>query len=282
MINISTGGQKFNSGYEISLEFIKSGIKYIELSGGKYDNDQLSKLVKLKNKAYFQIHNYFPPPKKPFVLNLASLNTDIAKLSIDHIINGINWACELESFVYSFHAGFLLDPKINELGRKVSSKKLFNREESTLRFIERLNEIDIYAKTKGVKLLIENNVLSKKNFDEFGCDPFLMANEIDCLKIMKNTSKNVELLIDLAHLKVSANSLGFDPIKFLNNTDKWIKAYHLSDNDGTKDSNEPISKNSWFWPYLKKDVFYHTLEVYNKTSHELYEQLKLTKLFLKI
>ena len=281
MINISTGGQKFNSGYDISLEYIKSGIKHIELSGGKYDNDQLSKLVKLKNEASFQIHNYFPPPEKPFVLNLASLNSDIAKLSIEHIKKGINWAYELESFVYSFHAGFLLDPKINELGRKVSSQKLFNREESTLRFIERLNEIDNYAKTKGVKLLIENNVLSKKNFDQFGCDPFIMANEVDFLKIMKNTSKNVELLIDLAHLKVSANSLGFDPIKFLINTDKWIKAYHLSDNDGTRDSNEPISKNSWFWPYLKKNVSYHTLEVHNKSSQELYEQLNLAKFFIE-
>jgi len=37
----------------------------------------------------YLIHNYFPPPSKPFVLNLASLDDKLYKQSIDLCINAI-------------------------------------------------------------------------------------------------------------------------------------------------------------------------------------------------
>ena len=37
--------------------------------------------------------------------------------------------------------------------------------------------------------------------------------------------------MDVAHLKVSSNVLGFDKVKAFKSVKKWIRAYHLSDND---------------------------------------------------
>ena len=63
------------------------------------------------------------------------------------------------------------------------------------------------------------------------------------------------MLIDVAHLKVSSNSLNFNPkVTFLEKLDEWIAAYHLSENDGTSDDNEKFREDSWFWPFLKKDL----------------------------
>ena len=101
-------------------------------------------------------------------------------------------------------------------------------------------------------LLVKFTLLSfyfssiKNTFKKFNCNPVLMADVDDCLEVMKNTPDNVGLLIDVAHLKVSSNVLKFDKINFLNKCDSWIKGYHLSDNDGTRDSNEIINNKLTF------------------------------------
>ena len=89
--------------------------------------------------------------------------------------------------------------------------------------------------------------------------------------------ENVKMLIDVAHLKVSSNSLNFNPKVFLDHLDEWIAAYHLSENDGTSDDNEKFREDSWFWPFLKKDLDYYSIEVYNTTINELKDQKKLAE-----
>jgi sugar phosphate isomerase/epimerase len=274
MIYISTGGYRSKSAYETSLDFIEHGISYIELSGGLYDGETL-KNIKTLTSATFQIHNYFPPPKKPFVLNLASLDEEIARISIDHVKKAIRLSTQIGQSVYSLHAGFLLDPTINELGRNVPQRPLFDRNKSLLRFVDRVNRIDTYAQSLGVKILLENNVLSANNYRSFKSNPFLMATADECIEVMKQTSNNVNLLVDVAHLKVTANSLKFSPVEFLHSCDNWIRAYHLSDNDGTEDNNRAISDVSWFWPHLKRDLHYYSLEVYGHTPVELVHQRNL-------
>lgn len=275
MIYISTGGVKKKSAYEASQDFIRQGISAIELSGGLPDEGMMLKLSSLKGIASFQIHNYFPPPRVPIVLNLASLDSVVASSSIEHVKKAIQWAAELGQSTYSFHAGFLMDPKVEELGGKVESRPLSNRNEALSIFIERINLIDEYARTHGVMILIENNVLSANNLQNFQSNPFLMTDADECVDVMKQTSNNVRLLVDVAHLKVSANSLGFDPVDFLVTCNDWIGAYHLSDNDGSRDSNEPISANSWFWAYLRRDLSYYSLEIYNISTSELVKQRDL-------
>ena len=283
MIYISTGGFKSNTCSESIMALIDNGIFSIELSGGLYDTNQinfLDSIIKNKNLS-LQIHNYFPPPKVPFVLNLGSLDENISSKSFNHAVKSINLAATLGGKYYSFHAGFLLDPQLNELGKRIKKKKIYDRNTSIDLFVKRVKKLALIAAKKNITLLIENNVLSLKNFKEFGENILLMVDHKESAEIMKKINlENVKMLIDVAHLKVSSNSLNFDPKVFLNHIDEWIAAYHLSENDGTSDDNEKFGKESWFWPFLKKDLDYYSIEVYNTTINELIDQKKLAEKML--
>ena len=171
-IYISTGGYKNLKAKQVAKDFIKDGVNTIELSGTSYYEEIISDLCQLKEEANFQIHNYFPPPKKPFVLNLASEDSEISKMTIEHIGHAIECCQQLNSNFYSFHAGFLCDIKVDELGKRVKRKTLQNRKKSIDIFLERVLKISNTAKENGIKIMIENNVLSKKNQLELSGNPF--------------------------------------------------------------------------------------------------------------
>lgn len=78
-IYFSTGGYKNQISKDVIKNLIDIGIKNIELSGTCYSKDNVRDLGKFLEFSNFQIHNYFPPPKKPFVINLASMDECIAK-----------------------------------------------------------------------------------------------------------------------------------------------------------------------------------------------------------
>ena len=281
MIFISTGGFFNRNAYQTSLEFQQNEIYNIELSGGLFESSLIPNLKSLASELNFQIHNYFPPPSNPFVFNLASLNPDISKRSFEHALNSIQVASEIGKGFYSFHAGFLLDLDVNELGKKVKKRRINDRSKALQVFLDNVNKLAKVAEAKGIKLLIENNVISAGNYAEFKEDPFLMTQSEECIEVMNAVPSNVKMLVDLAHLKVSSHSLKFDAIDFLRKCDLWISAYHLSDNDGTRDSNQPFSEDSWFWPYLKKDLNYYSIEVYTNNFVVLKKQKILLEKFLK-
>ena len=275
MIFVSTGGLPDQPAWKSAEWFSQCGIGAVELSGGIPDSAQLKKLKELRSRVNFQIHNYFPPPDIPFVFNLASLDHNVGKKSLHHVETAMRWALELDRPVYSFHAGFLLDPQVAELGQVSKKKNLYDRAEAMQLFLERVNLLGDRAAELGVELLIENNVLSKKNFLEFDGAPFLLLEAEECIDVMRQTPDNVNLLIDVAHLKVSANSLCFDPVEFMRSCDSWIQGYHFSDNDGLHDANKVVGKGAWFWPYIKKGLDYYSLEVYDVAPAVLSEQYEL-------
>ena len=84
-----------------------------------------------------------------------------------------------------------------------------SQKESTDLFLECLNQISKFARDHGVNIMVENNVISKKNLLEFNKNPFLMCDPQETFEIMKNSPENIKLLVDVAHLKVSSNSLNF-------------------------------------------------------------------------
>lgn len=275
MIYVSTGGLK-NLGFDDAIkELSQAGIVAFELSGGVFLPDVSSRLKELQNKYSLALHNYFPPHEKPFVLNLASFRDDIVQDSICHIRNAIDLSSSIGAKFYSFHAGYLIDPKPSQLGQKIS-KQILNPRKIALRyFIERASLLAEYADSKGVKLLVENNVLSHQNFVSFGENPLLMVDQLETRNIMDQSHHNLGLLIDVAHLKVSANTLCFSAVDYLSEFYSFTDAYHLSDNSGLEDSNNEITKSSWFWPHIRKSAEYYSLEVYNKPADFLKSQIEL-------
>lgn len=280
MIYLSTGGWSNSTAFESAERLLDNGIRFIEFSGGKYDPQYASRLSSMVEKCDIQIHNYFPPPADPFVFNLASLVEDVSNKSMLHATRAIELASILGLGFYSFHAGFLMDPNVRDLGEKFKVESLVEREIGLNLFLERVNELSKYASRLGIRLLIENNGLSSTNHKAFGGNPFLMADPHECSFVMRNTPENVSLLLDVAHLNVSSNSLAFSKIEFIEIANEYTYAYHLSDNDGLSDSNEPVTIDSWFWPYIRKDLSYYSLEVYERSVSELKRQVELTEKIL--
>jgi len=277
MIYISTGGFNKKSVIDVIQLLSKNNIKAFELSGGIFTDNLESKLKILSNKFEFIVHNYFPPPKKPFVLNLASLNENIYQESVNHIKQSIKLASSIKSPFYSFHAGFLIDPKVKELGKTIKSNNLYDRDKSLERFIYSIKFLSKYASKYKIKLLVENNVITKSNLSKFESNPLLMTDIKNTGEIVKNFDENLFFLVDVAHLKVSANTLNFDAREYLEIFKDKIGGYHLSDNNGLVDSNKEISKSSWFWPHLRNDLNYYTLEVYDQNPKVLFSQLELAQ-----
>lgn len=280
-IYISTGCIKDKTIQE-SIDHLKdNGIKNIELSGGKHDPDIFQKLMNYKTEINFMLHNYFPPPKIPFTLNLATLNKEIFEISEKHILNSIRLSSKLGIPFYSFHAGFLVDPDPKELGKKILNRKKNDEKVATEVFLERVCKFAQEGKKEGVEILIENNVLNKQNYKTFDGNPFMMSSIIQTENLVKYFPQNVSILLDLAHLKVSSKTLNFSPSEFLEKFDKKIRAYHISDNSGEFDTNDLVSENSWFWKYLKKDKAYYTFELKTEIADILKNQIKMLQKFIK-
>lgn len=281
LIYISTGGFRGRRADEVASELLGAGIKFIELSGGEYSATLLSDLEALKYKISFQLHNYFPAPQDPFVLNLGSLDPVIGERSVAHVEQALQWCTALGANRYSFHAGFLLDPKVDELGKRIPSRHLYDRDECIEVFVSRVSRLAGIAKKVGIDLMVENNVLSAKNAAEFSTNPLLMCDPQECLRVIDLLPESVKLLIDVAHLKVSANSLKFNPSRMFELCTDRIAGYHLSDNNGLEDSNRPFSEDAWFWQHINPDVNYFTVEVYGCSQEQLALQANLIRSKLK-
>lgn len=275
MIYLSTGGFSNKTFLEASRLFNNNKVLGLELSGGKYTNSLESDLKSVANDYEIVLHNYFPVPKQPFVFNLASLDQQIIEASIQHAKKAIDITAAHNGRYYSFHAGYLLDPKASELGKVIGKKQLNDREVGLRQFISNVNNLAEYAAAKEITLLVENNVISSKNFESFSCDPLLMTAAPETREIFSKVASNVRLLIDVAHLKVSAKTLGFDPVDYLKEFGDITAAYHISDNDGLEDSNQPFNEKSWFVEHIRKDLEYYSLEIYDLDPVVLESQYSL-------
>ena len=247
-------------------ELALNGFKNVELSGGTdYYKGFEDDLIELKDKynLSYRCHNYFPPPNEHFVLNLASLNDRIYKKSLDHIKKAISLSKLLGARKYGFHAGFLIDIDVSEIGKKISKTNLFSRQESVGRFC--LAYENIKNNTDGVDLYIENNVISKTNFETYkGVNALMMTNFSEYESLKEKIDFN--LLLDVAHLKVSARTLGLNWEDEFENMMGVSNYIHISDNDGFHDLNNQLTRSSSLLSMLKqsntskKDF---TLEIYD-------------------
>lgn len=250
----------------------------IEFSSGMpYDENMEDFFIKtpIKNKLP---HNYFPAPKIPFVLNLASSNEDIRNTSIRHCINGIKLAKAVNAPFFSAHAGFCIDPDPNELGKKINYSANFNKEEHWKLFFDSLNTILKSAEENEIDFLIENNVIAPFNLQD-DLNPLLCCESDDINFLFSNVkSKRLFILLDTAHLKVSCTTLKLDLNQELVKIEKYIKGIHHSDNDGLSDTNESLDESYWFLPYMNKfEHLVNVLEVKRLSISEIEQNIKILK-----
>jgi len=264
-------------------ELAENGFQNIELSGGtKYYENYENDLLELKDKynLNYRCHNYFPPPKEPFVLNLASLNDETFQMTFKHLQKVIALSKKLGSSKFAFHAGFFIDIKLSEIGKKLSRDNLFDEKKAVERFCNAYE--DIKKEAQDLSLFIENNVFSKTNAKTYnGENPFMMTNFNEYKSLREKIDFN--LLLDVAHLKVSAKTLRLnweDEFENMMNASSYI---HVSNNDGFHDLNNELTKESVLLTMLEKSDTKNkdfTLEVYDgmdsiKSSYDLLSRVVL-------
>lgn len=267
MIYVSTSCVKNKKIKDSVLELVKNGFSNIELSGGTdYYKGYLKDLIDLKEKykLNYLCHNYFPPPKKNLVLNLASLNKEIYKKTTKHLKKSIELSSKLGAKKFGFHAGFYLDIKVEDLGKRIRRSDIYNIEESFNKFCIGFNKIQSYAKKFNIELYLENNVYSYENAKTYNNEKILMLTNSGAYKELSNFI-NFNLLLDVAHLKVSSNTENLNFNEELLNLVTKSNYIHISDNNGKHDSNLKISRKSELVNQLKKINLKNkdfTLEVY--------------------
>jgi len=273
---VSSGGFR-TSPLEAVIHLRNAGVVNIELSGGVFQPGLIEGLVGALGGGRLQVHNYFPPPLDPFVFNLCDPDEAGRERSIRLACAAIELGVSLGSTVYSFHAGFLGTPPVSDLGRNWGVTNKLGLEEGTALFARSVERVNAFARERGVRLLVENNVLTVGTASSNGEDVLLMTTPDGIRSTLSCLPEDVGLLMDVAHFAVSARTLGFEASTSLRELSPLIGGYHLSDNDGQSDSNEPVREDSWFWGDLDAGVPFATLEIHPDKVGSYAEQVALTE-----
>lgn len=233
--------------------YAEVGLFHVELGAGVHVTSQDIHNLSLRSQNTFLIHNYFPPPAESFVLNLASSDSLIRRRSLELVIDAIKLTASLHIPFYSVHAGFITDPTrfgvssfiLPEPDSPDEAKKALRR------FVETLSlALDIAQQYK-IQILVENNVctpdLQKKLLLQTG------EEFIELLNLLPNPSLGI--LVDTGHLNVSAHTLGFDRLGFIEMVAPYIRAFHVHENDGHDDTHTPVTSESWVLRMLKQADF---------------------------
>jgi len=269
MIYVSSSCVKSNKIKDSVKKLAEYGFKNIELSGGtKYYIGYEQDLLELKEQygLSYLLHNYFPPPSFDFVLNLASLDDEIFDRTLQHLENAINLSKKFKSNKYGFHAGFFIDMKPSEIGGKIIYANLSDKNSAIQRFCQGFKILS--KQSNNIELYLENNVISRSNVQTFkNKNPFLLTDYESYSELTKLIKFN--LLLDIGHLKVSANSQG---LAFDEQFEKLLMEtnyLHLSENDGYSDQNSSIYSGSDLLQKLKNFDLQNktiTLEIYGSIS----------------
>lgn len=260
-VYISTTFYKDNSKIKDVLHFCKKHkIDNLELGSNHCYSKNVLTICK-KYKFRYLVHNYFPIPKKSFVVNIASLDERIRIQSLSHIKKCIRFTKSLKSDLYTFHPGFMDDPKSSNISKKNydflwERNKKNNYDRVFRKMIKSLKEIVVYANKNKVKIAIETEgSLKKKNM-------LIMQRPAEYKKLF-NYFKPHELGINLniGHLNLASNAFGFSKKNFIKLLKNYIVAIEISHNNGLEDQHLPIKENQWYLKILKNIYLKNTLKI---------------------
>jgi sugar phosphate isomerase/epimerase len=274
-VMVSTAVFPSLSARESALKIFGLGIPSVELSGGPWDPANALSLPELARLGRFRLHNYFPSYEDPFVLNLASANQEVHDLSVRHVQRLFDLADTNGHPDVSVHAGFRIDPPPNVLGQRIPKQSIAPANASMSTFRRNTALLADEAMKVGVRLLLENNPCSLLHLDEFGESPFLLSKPEELLSFADDFGGAVGLLLDVGHLKISANAFGVDPVSILREVSGFVEGYHLSDNDGISDSNLPFDSAAWFWDDVSASMGYVSIESIPRSDGELIQMYEV-------
>jgi sugar phosphate isomerase/epimerase len=216
---------------EILQVYRTHGIERVELSSGLDYIEDAAAVLKRYSRLKFVIHNYFPPARVPFIMNLAAQDDEVRMPSVEICKRAVE-LCHCFGFgMYSFHPGFRLEGTL-ELGFELSSSRVVPYERSFQAFCRSVEEILEDSRRLGVKVALEN--LEHKN------QAYMMTRPEEFAQFQE-IFPEVGVLLDLGHLKIASARLGFEINDFLRAVQDNVLEVHIHENDGEMDLHlEPL------------------------------------------
>ncbi len=274
-IYVSTTFAKNNSKISnVLLNCKKANISKVELGSNHVFEHDFEKIIK-KYKFDYIVHNYFPIPKKSFVVNIASFDKKIRTLSLKHIKNAIMFCKKANAKLYTFHPGFIGDPEkasssnknYDFIWKKKEVKKSYD--EAFKNMINSLKEIVRFAKKNKIKIAIETEgSFRKKNL----C---LMQTPEEYKKLFYYFSpSDLGISLNIGHLNLASRAFNFSRKKFVDGIKNYIVALELSHNNRLDDQHLPLKKNAWYWKIINDLSFakaYKILEFRNTSIKRIKE-----------
>lgn len=255
------------------------GITNIELgSNHQYEPDFLLQLK--KKSCRFLVHNYFPIPKRSFVLNVASENPEIVRRSISQIYSAIEFCHDLGAELYTFHPGFLTDPDGASRSSDNYDFQFKNDVPETTgydaaysRMLSGIEKAVVRAHELGVRIAIETEgSVGKKNH-------LLMQRPEEFDEFYTHFSpEDVGVNLNLGHLRLAAVAFGFSIEEFVKKIADATVAIEMSHNKGVNDDHLPLQEYGWYWPLLEHSRLRHLpkiLEVRNIPVEQVAENIRM-------
>jgi len=253
-VYVSTGALAGKTVAEALAAATRLGLGAVELSSGM-PHDPAAAMTATAARQQFKllVHNYFPAPADPFVLNLAAADPAVLDRSRAHARAAMDLSAKLGAPFYAAHAGFMMQPQVSDLGRPFGTDApLTPRADALALFTDSVRDLLAYGRGLGVGFLVENNVVAPFNAPNGRNDRLLLADPDEMLAFAAAIDDpGFGYLLDTGHLQVSARTLGFDLDAAMTALAPYIRAFHLSDNDGAADTNEPFGPDAWFLPWLR-------------------------------
>jgi sugar phosphate isomerase/epimerase len=251
---VSSAAIARNELQDILLRADELNIDKIELGAGiRYEDNLYQAIIDASRKFKFSLHNYFPPPEMPFLLNLASGSEEKRQRSILFCKNAINLCAAIEGAAYSVHCGFTFDGDGSKLGcAEQMQLTRIGMEQAMENFIISLNILIAYAEKKKVKFAIENNAVAGFAIENNLNNIALGADEFSLAHIFENVIDGpLYLMFDLGHAKLNHESLGQSIHRMLSKFGNHIIGVHISDNDQQNDLHQPMTRNSDLLKHLR-------------------------------
>lgn len=216
--------------------------------------------------ANWLVHNYFPAPDQPFVLNLASQEAVTLRRSREHCLAAIQLSAALGAPFYSVHSGFLAGLESETLGGQLDYTEIWDYEQGYTTFLDSLQLLLSAANTTNLRLLIEPNVVAPFNLVGGRNLLLMLAEPREFTRLLADLpDPRLGVLLDLGHLKVTACTLGFNAVDFVDAVAPALGAFHLHDNNGTADLHLPVTQDSWALQVIRQCRF-NSLPVINEAK----------------
>ena len=205
----SSGAFRSRAIDDVIDDALRLGVTHVELSSGLAHTPALDPAIERGMGAglHFLVHNYFPAPAEPRVLNLTASDPDDLAWSRAHCKRALDLSAKVGGGFYSLHSGYAAALKAHQLGLPDVQAEAFkhariDREAAYQLMIASVREVADYAATKNQALVLENNVISPIYLAKAPANPLLMTGADEIVRFMSEVDrKNVGFLIDMGHAR---------------------------------------------------------------------------------